>query len=117
MAKRVRVPISTARGQLFQLAELVRRSGDGSVVVLDQRGEPESVALVREARLAYLEERVMTMDRKQAGGFTLAGSLASSTSAAGLEQALRAIRHEWESDRTADPPGRPRARARRRGKA
>jgi PIN domain nuclease of toxin-antitoxin system len=37
VAKRVSVPISTARKQLFQLTDLVRKSGDDTVVV---RGQP-----------------------------------------------------------------------------
>lgn len=94
MAKRVKVPISTARIQLFQLADLVRKSDD-AVVVLEQRGGAEPVALVREARLAYLEERVTQLDERQDASFTLAGSLATELEGATLKQALHQIRQEW----------------------
>ena len=77
MGKRVRVPISTARAKLFQLTDLVRTSGDDTVVVFEQRGGLEQVALVRETRLAYLEARVTELDKRDAKPFSLAGSLTS----------------------------------------
>jgi hypothetical protein len=103
MAKRIRVPISTARTRLFQLADLVRQSGDDSVVVLEQRGGSEPVALVREARLAYLEERVGQLDRRETT-FTLAGSLATDMRDDLLDQALRELRLEWGKATAPEPP-------------
>jgi hypothetical protein len=103
MAKRLKVPISTARTKLFQLTDLVRTSGDDTVVVLQQRGGVEPVALVREARLAYLEERVRQMDRDEDARFTLAGSLATVLGDDAMEEALRGIRREWTPRTPADP--------------
>jgi hypothetical protein len=102
MGKRVNVPISAARAKLFQLVDLVRSSGEDAVVVLEQRGEPDRVALVREARLAYLEARVSELERRDRQPFRLAGSLASNLDDAGLDAALRSIRSDWaRRDRTA----------------
>jgi hypothetical protein len=116
MAKRVKVPISTARTKLFQLADLVRKSADDAVVVLEQRGETEAVALVRESRLAYLEDRVMQIDKGAAAPFTVAGSLATDLDDGVLEQALHEIRQGWASGGTEHPapapPRKPRRRAR-----
>jgi hypothetical protein len=109
MAKRLRLPISAARSRLFQLADLVRQAGDDTVVVLEQRGQVEPVALVREARLAYLEERVLQGDRTRDTSFTLAGSLASELDDGALERLLREIREEW----TAPPRDRLPARRKR----
>jgi 2-phospho-L-lactate guanylyltransferase (CobY/MobA/RfbA family) len=95
MAKRVNVPISSARARLFHLTDLVRTSGDDTVVVLEQRGAGERVALVREARLAYLEARAGELERREKPAFTLAGSLASDLDDDSLVDALRAIRKEW----------------------
>jgi hypothetical protein len=95
MAKRVKVPISTARSRLFELTDLVRTSGDDTVVVLEQRGGLERVALVREARLAYLEARVSELEQREQTPFTLAGSLSSDLDDGALDGALRAIRAEW----------------------
>lgn len=95
MGKRINVPISAARARLFQLADLVRSAGEDAVVVLDQRGEADRVALVREARLAYLEARVSELERRHRQPFKLGGSLASNLDDAGLDAALRTIRHEW----------------------
>jgi hypothetical protein len=95
MGKRVNVRISVARAKLFQLADLVRSSGEDAVVVLEQRGEPDRIALVREARLAYLEARVSELERRQRQPFKLAGSLASDLDEASLTAALRTIRQEW----------------------
>jgi fructose-1-phosphate kinase PfkB-like protein len=108
--------MSTARAKLFQLTELVRTSGDATVVVLEQRGGAEPVALVREARLAYLEERVKQLDARQQKPFTLAGSLASDLDDAALGQVLREVRRGWvsrapdTSARTLAPKGRRRGR-------
>jgi hypothetical protein len=95
MGKRVTVPISTARKQLFHLTDLVRKSGDDTVVILEQRGGVEPVALVREARLAYLEAQVREHNRSDKVPFTLAGSLATHLDDDAIEQSLRDIRSEW----------------------
>jgi hypothetical protein len=92
--KRVEVPISSARARLFQLTDLVRNSDD-TIVVFDQRGTPERVALVREARLAYLEARVAELERRESPVFRLQGSLGSNLDDASLDRVLRDIRHEW----------------------
>lgn len=94
MGKRLRVPISTARATLFQLTDLVRTSGDDTVVVLEQRGGPEQVVLVREARLAYLEARVTEIEKRDEQPFRLAGSLTSDVDDGILERVLRDIRTE-----------------------
>src|SRR4026207_1890402 len=65
--------MSKARAKLFALADLVRGSGDDTAVVLEQRGGGEGVALVREARLNYLEDRVKQMDKAPDKPVTLAG--------------------------------------------
>jgi hypothetical protein len=116
MARRVKVPISTARARLFQLTELVRSSADETVVIFQQRGGRESVALVREARLAYLEARVGELEKRDRQPFKLAGSLASDLDDDALAGALREIRREW-APRT-NRPGAPRRSpaARRRGR-
>jgi hypothetical protein len=114
MSRRVKVPISAARARLFQLADYLRQSGDDSVVVLEQRGDVEPVALVREARLDYLESRVRQIDgapgRQRA---TLRGSLTTGLGAAALDAALRDIRKRWETQTSRVPPAEPR-RTRRR---
>ena len=114
MGKRVNVPISAARAKLFQLAELVRSSGEDAVVVLEQRGESDRVALVREARLAYLEARVSELERKERRPFRLAGSLRSDLDDAGLDAALRTIRREWTPRHQTAIAGQPSSRGRRR---
>lgn len=114
MAKRVKVPISTARTEIFKLADLVRQADD-AVVVFEQRGGVEPVALVREARLAYLEERVAQLDRQQpATTFTLAGSLATDMGDDLLEQAMRNLRLEWGRPRETAAPLKRKASPRRR---
>jgi hypothetical protein len=115
MAKRLRVPISTARATLFQLGELVRRSGDDVAVVLEQRGVAEPLALVREARLAYLEERVRQLDEeRREEPFTLAGSLASDQDDEALGVLLREVRAGWvAAPRETTARRRPRSRVRR----
>ena len=95
MAKRLKVPISTARGELFKLADLVRQSRDGTIVLLEGRGGVESVALVRETRLAYLEDRVAQMDLQAPTSFSLAGSLVTTADDGTLSAALRELRQAW----------------------
>ena len=103
MAKRLRVPISTARAKLFQLTDLVRTSDDDTVVVFEQRGGRERVALVRETRLAYLEARVTELEKREEKPFTLAGSLASDLDDRGLDEVLRDIRKGWTPRTPAAP--------------
>ncbi|MEX2270168.1 MAG: hypothetical protein WD690_01765 [Vicinamibacterales bacterium] len=108
MAKRVKVPISSARAQLFHLSDLVR-SGDDIVVVLEQRGGKENVALVRETRLVYLETRAAEAEKRATKPFRLAGSMKLLVSSEELEESLKEIRREWNFDRWARPArGRPR---------
>lgn len=95
MAKRVTVPISAARKTLFQLTNLVRTSADDTVVLLEQRGTTERVALVRESRLAYLEAQVDRLHKREEKPFKLVGSLKTSLDDEALEKALRQIRKEW----------------------
>ncbi len=95
MAKRVPVPISTARKQLFHLADLLRKSGDDTVVVLEQRGGVERVAMVREARLAYLEAKVDEIAKAHKRPFKLAGSLRTHLSEDAIEQVFRELRKGW----------------------
>src|SRR5947207_4944067 len=87
--------MSTGRARLFELAELVRSSGDDTVVVLEHRDGGEGVALVREARLAYLEDRVMQMDKQIEKPFTLAGSLSSDLDDRALLGVLKELRQAW----------------------
>lgn len=105
MARKVRVPISAARSRLFQLTEMVR-SGDDTVVVLEQRGGKEHVALVREARLAYLEAMAAEAEQRDAKPFRLAGSIKLLVSEQELEDSLKQIRREWNFDRVAKPARR-----------
>jgi hypothetical protein len=95
MAKLVRMPLTKARSRLFELANLVRQAADDTTVVFEQRGHSEGVALVREARLKYLEDRVMQMDKDLDKPFTLAGSLSSPLDDQDLEQVLKALRKAW----------------------
>lgn len=94
MAKQVRMPLTKARSRLFELADLVRES-DETTVVFEQRGRPEGVVLVREARLKYLEDRVGQMEKELDKPFTLAGSLSSPLEDEDLERALKALRKAW----------------------
>jgi hypothetical protein len=112
MAKKVTLPLSSARARLFQLADLVSQSGE--IVVLERRGGAEPVALVREARLAYLEARVAEIDKRTGAPFRLAGSLETAVDAGQVAEDLRAIRREWSADANA-PTARPRPTRRRRG--
>jgi hypothetical protein len=115
MAKKVKLPLSSARADLFKLAELVRQSRDGTIVVLEGRGGLEPVALVREARLTYLEERVAQMETNTAQPFSLAGSLASGVDDETLAASLLDLRRAWSS-RDPAPQGPPeKSAARRRG--
>lgn len=100
MAKRLKVPISIARGDLFKLADLVRQSRDGTIVVLEGRSGVEPVALVREARLAYLEDRVAQMNLQTPPSFSLAGSLVTTADDETLSAALRELRQAWERPAT-----------------
>lgn len=95
--KKLSVPISTARANLFSLSDMVRNSADDTVVVFEQRGEGEQVALVRESRLAYLEARVAELDsqRQKHTPFRLAGSLSSGLGDEELDEVLGQIRKEW----------------------
>ena len=93
--KRIKVPISSARSRLFELADFVRKGGDDTVVVFEQRGGLEGVALVRESRLEYLEARVKELEKKGKKPFRLRGSLKLVGSENELEEALRDIRKGW----------------------
>lgn len=110
--KKLTVPISTARAELFTLSDMVRNSADGTFVVLEQRGEAEQVALVRESRLAYLEARVTELDgqRQKRTPFRLAGSLSSALGDDALDEVLGQIRKEWSA--AAPASGTPRSRRR-----
>ena len=115
MPKRVRVPISTARAEIFRLAELVRQSRDETIVVLEGRGGVDSVALVREARLAYLEDREAQMNLQAPSSFRLAGSLATTVDDQALTTALRELRQAWTGPSLAAPaPDRTRTPVRKR---
>ena len=87
--------MSKARARLFALADLVRGSGDDTAVVLEQRGGGEGVALVREARLTYLEDAVKQMEKPSEKPFTLAGSMSSDLDDKALTELLRDLRKEW----------------------
>lgn len=104
MSKKVKLPLSSARADLFKLAELVRQARDGTVVVLEGRGGVEPVALVREARLTYLEERVAQMETNTAQPFSLAGSLASGVDDETLAATLLGLRRAWSTSEEATPP-------------
>jgi hypothetical protein len=87
--------MSKARAKLFALADLVRSSGDDTAVILEQRGGGEGVALVREARLTYLEDVVKQMEKPSEKPFTLAGSLSSELDDKALTELLKDLRKEW----------------------
>src|SRR6478736_307711 len=91
------MPLTVARSRLFQLAELVRSSGDDTAVVMEQRGGGEGVALIREARLNYLEDRVSQMEKPSEKPFTLAGSLSSDLDDEALSDVLKELRKGWGS--------------------
>lgn len=87
--------MSNARAKLFALADLVRGSGDDTAVVLEQRGGGEGVALVREARLNYLEDVVKQIEKPSEKPFTLAGSLSSGLDDEALTEVLKDLRKGW----------------------
>ena len=87
--------MSKARAQLFALADLVRGSGDDTVVVLERRGVGEGIALVREARLNYLEDVVKQMEKPSEKPFKLAGSLSSELDDKALTELLKDLRMDW----------------------
>ena len=89
--------MSKARAKLFALADLVRGSGDDTAVVLEQRGGGEGVALVREARLNYLEDVVKQMEKPSDKPFTLAGSLSSELDDEALTKLLKDLRKGWSN--------------------
>jgi hypothetical protein len=88
--------MSKARARLFALADLVRGSGDDTAVILEQRGGGEGVALVREARLTYLEDVVKKTKKAPEKPFTLAGSLSSGLDDQALTKLLQELRQEWD---------------------
>ena len=88
--------MSKARAKLFALADLVRGSGDDTAIVLEQRGGGEGVALVREARLNYLEDVVKQMEQPSKKPFTLAGSLSSGLDDKALMELLKDLRQAWD---------------------
>jgi len=87
--------MSKARSKLFALADLVRGSGDDLAVVLEQRGGGEGVALVREARLNYLEDAVKQLEKPAEKPFTLSGSLSSALDDEELTGVLKDLRKAW----------------------
>ena len=93
----MRVPLSRARSDLFRLAELVREAEDDTVVVLEARGGRESIAMVREARLTYLEDQVAQMQTQTSRPFTLAGSLTAAVDDDTLLTTLRELRQTWST--------------------
>jgi len=95
--------MSSARARLFKLAEMVRGARDDTAVILEQRGQGEGIALVREARLNYLEDRVNQMDKQPDAPFRLAGSLSSGLDDGALTDLLKDLRKGWGS-----APARPR---------
>jgi hypothetical protein len=99
------MPMSKARARLFELAELVRCSDDDTAVVLEQRGSGEGIALVREARLNYLEDRVKQIEKPSEKPFRVAGSLSSGMDDEALTGVLKELRKAWGS-----APGRRPAR-------
>jgi hypothetical protein len=95
VGKRVKVQISRARARLFELAELVRRGSDDAAVVLEQRGSAEPLALIREARLDYLEDRVKQIDKRRERPFKLRGSLVPTADDRQLDELLKELRQQW----------------------
>ena len=103
MAKRknrVAVSISSARSRLFELADFLRKSTDDTVVVFEQRGKAEGVALVRESHLEYLEARLAELENREKKPFTVRGSLKLAVSEQEFEDGLRQIRREWSRTST-----------------
>jgi hypothetical protein len=87
--------MSKAREKLFALADLVRGSSDDLAVVLEQRGGGEGVALVREARLNYLEDVVKQSEKPSEKPFKAAGSLSSDLDDEALLALLKNLRKAW----------------------
>jgi hypothetical protein len=96
--------MSSARARLFQLADLVRKSEDDTVVVFEARGGAEGVALVRESRLAFLEDHA-ARTAPAAVPFTVAGSLTTDLDDEALSASLRELRAEWGRSGIARSPG------------
>ncbi|MPZ18013.1 MAG: hypothetical protein GEV06_08885 [Luteitalea sp.] len=93
MAKKVVLPLAKARAKLYELADHVASSPD-AVVYLEHRGKKERLALVREARLAYLEATVERAQARVTKPFKLAGSLQTTLSDEELEAALAEAKRE-----------------------
>jgi hypothetical protein len=90
--------MSKARARLFDLADLVR-NGDDTVVVLEERGSGEGVALVREARLNYLEGVVKEKEKLETIPLSVAGSLSSPLDDDELQGVLTDLRKAWRQRR------------------
>lgn len=88
--------MSKARARLFELADLVRQ-GDDTVVVLEERGSADAVALVREARLNYLEDSVKHAAQREVTVFKVAGSLSSKLDDEELLGVLKDLRKAWQA--------------------
>lgn len=86
--------MSSARARLFQLADLVRQSRDETIVILEARGGVESVVLVRESRLAFLENHAARA-AAPSSPFVLAGSLTTDLDNDELAVSLRELRKDW----------------------
>jgi len=104
--------MSKARARLFDLADLVRK-GDDTVVILEERGSGEGVALVREARLDYLEDAVKEREKLKPGPLGVAGSLSSTLDDDDLQGVMTELRKAW-SQRGARPEPRERRQRRQR---
>ena len=87
--------MSKARATFFALADFVRNAEDGTAVILEQRGGGEGVALVREARLNYLEDAVKQMEKRPKKPFKLAGSMSSTLDDKALLALLKELRKGW----------------------
>jgi hypothetical protein len=88
--------MSKARARLFELADLVRQ-GEDTVVVLEERGSADAVALVREARLNYLEDSVKHAAKQEVTVFKVAGSLSSRLDDEELLGVLKDLRKAWQA--------------------
>jgi hypothetical protein len=85
-----RVKISEARRTLFDLVEEVTSAADG-VVWIEHRDRAEAAALVSAQYLRGLERRLEEL-RRQAGSFTLEGSMRVVGTPADLEADLADLR-------------------------
>jgi hypothetical protein len=90
--------MSKARARLFDLADLVR-NGDDTVVILEERGSGEGVALVREARLNYLEDAVKDREKLEPRPLSVAGSLSSPLDDDDLQGVMSELRKAWSQQR------------------